>query len=215
MQRYLLQRAAELVAQQPEGEETVHFTESLAALVVEELSAPGDRVLDPFAGFGTTLAAAERLGRHGVGVELLRDRVEHARGRAPGAEVVQGDARQLDRLVDGPFGLALTSPPYRTRNAHPEDPLTAYAEQGGDHDGYLAALTDVFAQVAGLLSSGGHVVVNVANLRHEGVFTPLAWDLARSLQGVGGLALEQEVYLAWDSLPPDLTGDYLLVLRKD
>ena len=40
---------------------------------VEELSEPGDVVLDPFAGFGTTLVVAERLGRRGLGIELMPD----------------------------------------------------------------------------------------------------------------------------------------------
>jgi DNA modification methylase len=33
-------------------------------------SKPGDTVLDPFAGAGTTLLVADRLGRHGIGIEL-------------------------------------------------------------------------------------------------------------------------------------------------
>ncbi|WP_460991160.1 DNA methyltransferase [Sinomonas soli] len=37
---------------------------------------PGDLVLDPFAGSGTTLAVAERTGRAWVGVELSQDTVE-------------------------------------------------------------------------------------------------------------------------------------------
>ena len=56
-------------------------------------------------------------------------------------------------------------------------------------------------------------MVNAANVSHDGVLTPLAWDLARSIGPP--LTLVRECYLAWDSLPPDLTGDYLLVFRRD
>jgi DNA modification methylase len=44
-------------------------------------SAPGDTVLDPFAGAGTTLLVADRLGRNGVGIELNPTYAEMARRR--------------------------------------------------------------------------------------------------------------------------------------
>ena len=44
-------------------------------------SEPGDTVLDPFAGSGTTLGQAVRLGRSGVGCELNADYIEIANRR--------------------------------------------------------------------------------------------------------------------------------------
>ena len=44
-------------------------------------SAVGDTVLDPFAGAGTTLLVADRLGRHGLGIELNPTYAEMARNR--------------------------------------------------------------------------------------------------------------------------------------
>lgn len=45
---------------------------------VEELDFPGDIVLDPFSGSGTTCVAARRLGRRFVGIELNPDFCVHA-----------------------------------------------------------------------------------------------------------------------------------------
>lgn len=214
VERFLLQRAAELAAGQLDGEEPVHFTESFATTVVEELSKGGDRVLDPFAGYGTTLVVAERLGRVPIGVELLPERAEIVRRRLrnPGA-VICGDARRLVALVDQPVALVLTSPPYRTRNEHPEDPLTAYTVDGGDYDAYLAELASIFGQVGQLLLPGGHLVVNAANIWQNGLLTPLAWDIARVVGSP--LTFVQDCYLAWDSQPADISGDYALVFRRD
>ncbi|MGZ4443344.1 MAG: TRM11 family SAM-dependent methyltransferase [Nocardioidaceae bacterium] len=212
MRPYMLQTFAELDRQRPDGQESVHFTESLAQAVIEEYSAPGDLVLDPFAGFGTTLCVADRLGRRALGVELLPERVAHVRAR--GGRVVEGDARRLTRLVeaDREVALTLTSPPYMTSNGHPENPLDAYESLTGDYARYLAELGDVFGQVAELLRPGGHAVVNVANISHEGVHTPLAWDVARA---VGAhLTMVQECFLCWDRQPEEITGDYCLVFRK-
>jgi DNA modification methylase len=219
---YLLLHAAELRAQRPAGEvDDVHFTEALAASVVEETTQPGDLVLDPFAGYGTTLAVAARLGRRAVGVEVLGDHVDLVRSRAgDGAHVVHGDSRHLSRLlageIDGPVDLVLTSPPYMTAVAHPENPLTGYATDDGDYPTYLRELGEVFAQVADVVRPGGHVVVNVANVVTPGlggdVVTPLAWDVGRV---VGAhLAFQGETFLCWDEHPPGLAGDYLLWFRK-
>ena len=42
----------------------------LVERIVGVSSNPGDVVLDPFAGSGTTLAIAKRMGRSGIGIEL-------------------------------------------------------------------------------------------------------------------------------------------------
>lgn len=218
MQQYLLQRVAELVAQRPpDDQELVHFTESLAATVLDDLTSPGDRVLDPFAGYGTALVVAQRLGRPSVGVELLPERVEQVRGRlrreGTAADVVQGDARRLAELVEGPFDLCLTSPPYMTRNDHPENPLEGYEVPDGDYPTYLEELGAVFAQVAGLLRSGGHLALNVANTVQDGVLTPLAFDLAAVV--ARHLTLVQDVVVCWDGSTWGVGADFLLVYRRD
>jgi DNA modification methylase len=211
---YLIQRLDELLEQRPpDDQELVTFTESLATEFVEELSRPGDLVLDPFAGFGTTLVVAERLGRRGFGIELMPERVEQVRRRiGVGATVVLGDARDVGTLVTEPVALCLTSPPYLTTNDHPEDPLQAYEVEAGDYAGYLASLADVFDQVAQVLAPGGHAVVNVANTTQDGVFTPLAWDVARALSA--HLDLLGETYVAWDTLLPGIASDHCLVFRR-
>ncbi len=210
MKPYLLLRAADLAAQRPSGEvDDVHFTEALAESVIADTTSAGDLVLDPFAGYGTTLVVAERMGREAVGVELLAEHVKHVRARTSGqAQVLHGDARQLADLVDGPVDLVLTSPPYMTRSGHPENPLTGYATDDGSYPTYLRELGSVFGQVAGLLRPGGHAVVNVANLVTDGQVTPLAWDVGRVVSE--HLTFLGETFLCWDVHPPGLAGDYLL-----
>ena len=63
--------------------------------VIRAYSAPGDLVFDPFAGFGTTLARAVRLGRRAGGIELLPERVAQISALAPGTSVVAGDACRI------------------------------------------------------------------------------------------------------------------------
>lgn len=209
---YVLVRHDEVVAERhPAAEEDVHFAEGLVAAVLEDLTSPADRVLDPFAGYGTTLRVAERMGRTAVGIELLGERCELIARAAPSSVVLQGDARDLSRLVGPPVDLVLTSPPYMTAVDHPEDPLAAYTGTDGDYDRYLDGLRDVFSQALGLLRPSGHLVVNVANIDTGAHFTPLAWDVGRVLAEVGRLT--QDVFVCWDRSWHDLAGDYLLVAR--
>lgn len=46
------------------------FPLTLPSRLIRMFSFPGDTVLDPFAGTGTTLVAARNLGRHAIGVEI-------------------------------------------------------------------------------------------------------------------------------------------------
>ena len=199
-----------LAERHPSADEDVHFSRDLVAAVLEDLTRPGDRVLDPFVGFGTTLRVAESLGLRAVGVELLPDRCAIAAAEAPASIVVQGEARRLSDLVAGPFDLVLTSPPYRAVDDGPEDPLSAYTGSGS-YEHYLDELRGILAQCLDLLAPHGHLVVNVANIDSGSTFTPLAWDVGRLLNEVGRLT--QDVFVCWDRSWHDLAGDYLLVAR--
>lgn len=201
--------------QHADADDDDHFSKDLVRAVLEEYTAPGDRVLDPFAGFGTTLEVSEALGRVAVGVELLPERVEIIRSRVgPGSTVIAGDARKLDDLVLDPFDLCLTSPPYMPREHHPWNPLTGYTTLDAQYDVYLGQLGQVFASVARVLRPGGHIAVNAANMRYQDAVTPLAWDISRVIGELPELDFRGETYLEWDEPPDWMQGDYCLVFRK-
>ena len=52
------------------------FPDALARMHIQSWSNPGDVVLDPFAGSGTTLKAAKELGRRFIGIEINPEYVE-------------------------------------------------------------------------------------------------------------------------------------------
>lgn len=209
------------LAERPPGaDEDVHMLSAVVDHVIERCSKPGDLVFDPFAGFGTTMERAVTLGREALGVELLPDRVEYLRTRVPSARIVEGDARELLRIIDhdaqprsdAHVGLILTSPPYMTSWHHHADPLTGYEENDGDYGRYLAELGLVAAQCARLVVPGGFVVWNLADIHHMGRTTHLIRDCGRVLEqhltpvGVTGIV--------WDRYPHDLVADALLVFQR-
>jgi modification methylase len=66
--------------------------EALLARVLLSASNPGDVVLDPFFGTGTTGAVAKRLGRNFVGIERDHTYAAAARARIAGIVPLEGDA---------------------------------------------------------------------------------------------------------------------------
>jgi tRNA G10 N-methylase Trm11 len=97
----------------------------LARAAIRAYSQPGQLVLDPMCGIGTTLVEAIHLDRDAIGIELeprwaaLAARntdLARTQGATAHALCLQGDARQLGRgLLDeltGQATLILTSPPY-------------------------------------------------------------------------------------------------------
>ncbi len=70
--------------------------EALLQRVILAASKPGDVVLDPFLGSGTTAVAAKRLGRRWVGIEQSADYAEIAAARL--AEVTPLDSADLETM---------------------------------------------------------------------------------------------------------------------
>jgi DNA modification methylase len=64
-----------------EGWHGCQMPEALLMRIVRASSRPGDVVLDPFAGSGTTLVAAAKLGRHFIGTDVSEQYVGQARKR--------------------------------------------------------------------------------------------------------------------------------------
>jgi DNA modification methylase len=207
-------RRRELADERPAGTaEDVHFPLRLAERVIAAFSAPGDVVLDPFAGFGTTAAVAARMGRRAIAVELLPERADRIRRRVSGsAQVIAGDARQLSRLVREPVDLCFTSPPYMTRSGHPENPLTGYRTLDGRYSTYLHEIESIFSVVATLLRPGGHLVINVATIVAEDELTPLAEDIADRVSR--HLVRREDLRIAWDTPPPTVVDDRCLVFEN-
>lgn len=77
------------------------FPESLPSLAIRLLTYPGDWVLDPFVGIGTTMVATKRNRRNGIGIEINPEYVKIARERLDAITVTQSwdkyDNPSMDR----------------------------------------------------------------------------------------------------------------------
>lgn len=98
---------------------------AIAAHAITVYTKPGDLVLDPMCGVGTTLVEAAHAGRDAIGVDLephftavatANLHLAAQQGATGHGRVITGDATNLARLlpgtVRGQAALVLTSPPY-------------------------------------------------------------------------------------------------------
>ena len=158
----------------------------------------GDTVLDPFAGYGTTLRVAERMEREAYGIEYDAEVASFAHEQANHPErVVHNDAldaTSYDHVP--PIDCCFTSPPYMTERME-ADPLTNYTETEREYERYLADLGRVFDHVDGLLRAGGHLLIDVSNMKFEGAVTTLAWDVASEV--AERFRFKGEVVVTWEA----------------
>ena len=82
-----------------EGFHGCQMPEQLLGRIVRVSSNPGDLVVDPFGGSGTTLAVAKKLGRQWMGIELSEEYVARIQKRLEGCEV--GDPLDGSELTGG------------------------------------------------------------------------------------------------------------------
>lgn len=194
---------------------------SLAARAVETFTQPGDLVLDPMCGIGTTLVEATHLGRDAIGVEyearwaaLATANAEHARARgATGrAEVLVGDCRHLRSVVPadaaGQVAMILTSPPYGA-STHGRVRAAGGGVRKWDHrysadranlahqglDGILAAMEAMFREAAFVLAPAGVVVLTARPWRCGGVLVDLPGHLVSTAERAGFELVERNVAL--------------------
>jgi modification methylase len=118
--------------------------EALLSRVIVASSKPGDVVLDPFFGTGTTGAAAKRLGRHFIGIE--REETYAARARARIAAV-----KPLPKEAVAAF---------QTAREAPRVPFATLIERGLLRAG--ATLTDARGRVKALVRADGTLALDGA-----------------------------------------------------
>ncbi|MCY4048917.1 MAG: DNA methyltransferase [Hyphomicrobiales bacterium] len=84
-------------------ESTGYPTQKPVALykrIIESSSNPGDVVLDPFVGSGTTLVAAKQLGRQWIGIDASEDACKVAQGRLMNLEEADLPAPEADNITE-------------------------------------------------------------------------------------------------------------------
>lgn len=176
------------------------FPAQMASRLIQLFSHPGETVLDPFCGTGSTLLAAHHLDRKGIGIDISHNFLALAEKRliqdgSMDHRLLCGDARRVEELVEETVDFCLTSPPYwdilnqkRTADLRDqrhygnlEDDLGTIKEYGH----FLEEVALVFRGIYRRLRPQGYCCIVVMDLRKKNQFYPLHMDLSRILTEEG------------------------------
>ncbi|HVA61348.1 MAG TPA: DNA methyltransferase [Mycobacteriales bacterium] len=206
-------------------ESTAHPARMLpetARRAITTYTQPGDLVLDPMCGIGTTLVEAVHLGRAAIGVEYEPRWADIARANLMGADlsgatgdahVITGDARRLSKLIDpeveGHVALVLTSPPYGA-SLHGQVKAVpgagvAKSDFRYSHDPHnlahasttalLDGFRDILAGCVPLLRPGGIVAVTARPWREQGRLVDLSSAVLQLGEDIGLIPYDRLVAL--------------------
>lgn len=169
------------------------FPESLVQYFLEKYTKRGDKVIDTFAGLGTTMTVSEKIGRIPFGIESDKRRCDYIRKTIEHkGNIFCGNSLQLEKFNLPTFDLSITSPPYMPITAK-ENPLR---KSNTGYQSYLKDINKIYIKLKKLMKKNAYVIIEVSNLKNQEV-TTLAWDIAREVSKV--FHFEGEVIVGWKS----------------
>lgn len=175
------------------------FSPTMISSFIEFFTKEGMNVFDPFCGIGTTLVAARRTRRQGYGIELNQKYFDIAQKRVPefSKNLHNASSEHLDSIEMPLQDFSISSPPYwnvlnrSTRDFHHERDRRGldktYSDKEtdlgniDDYDEFIRRLCDIYVKMNKFLRPKAYIVIILKNVKRDGKFYPLAWDVASEL----------------------------------
>lgn len=169
--------------------------------LIETYSRPGDLVVDPFAGGGTTLIEAYLLGRNSIGFDvsdnalaMVNARLCELKKRAEreslfglpnvSVEIQRGDARRLKKVGLGKVDFICTHPPYGDALNYTYD-NPADLSLIKEPQQFIAELGVAARRFWEVLKPNGHCAILIGDIRKKGTLHTLGFDTLALFRSVG------------------------------
>lgn len=177
--------------------------------LILQYTAPGELVLDPMVGGGTTLVECLLLGRNGIGVdvnpEALLLAMSNMRTALPlakegvRASLYHGDARDLEDVADDSIDLVTLHPPYADIIRYSEGRIKKDLSSICDLNEFFGEIHDVAKECLRVLRPGRHCAVLMGDTRRRAHLVPLSFRLLQEFLDVGYIVREHVIKLQWNT----------------
>ncbi|HEX2915520.1 MAG TPA: DNA methyltransferase [Chloroflexia bacterium] len=197
------------------------FPMSLPERLIQCFTTSIDKIIiDPFAGVGSTMLAAQKMGRTGIGIELSQDYADIANKRLnptnlfseletkKSSSVVYADnsLNLLNYIAPETADFGVTSPPYwdiliQKRSADYKEirSYTGDKEQDlgtiSDYEEFIESLRPIFTNVFKALKPGKYFCVNVMDIRKKDRLYSYHEDIKNLLSNIG---FKYDDLIIWD-----------------
>lgn len=178
-----------------------NFVPQIPYQAIRRFTKPGDVVLDAFLGSGTTLIESRRLGRHGIGIELVDSIVQDAKklidaeknphntwqevitGSSTDVETIEQVQKVLEYRERDKVQLIIMHPPYHDIIQFSDDPNDLSNKQT------VTEFVDAFRQVVyrtyDLLEQKHFLVVVIGDKYSDKEWVPLGFLTMEAIRSIG------------------------------
>jgi DNA modification methylase len=178
-----------------------NFVPQIPYQVIRRFTKPGDIILDAFLGSGTTLIESRRLGRHGIGIELVDSIADEARELIDAQEnphntwqeVIKGDSTNIETIEDvrrileyrerEKVQMLVMHPPYHDIIKFSDNPRDLSNMRTVTE--FLDAFKKVVYRTYDLLEQEHFLVVVIGDKYSDKEWIPLGFRTMEAIQSVG------------------------------
>ncbi len=152
-------------------------------------SIEGDRILDQFAGGGTSLIEAKLLNRMIIGTDVNPAALERCHNKIRfdvgdgKVEIREADARNLDFIKDSSIDVICTHPPYADAIRYSENIASDISLL--DYESFLDAMEQVASEAFRVLKKGKYCAFVIGDIRQKGSVRPLGFETMQRFEKIG------------------------------